>query len=223
MEKFKQYWPIYLLYVAELAVYLLFCVGYITMRFFIKSVDVAAVSEGLGALLLQLILAAPVVFGFFSRRYFIRGLWVAYVWISAYLSMNSDWVSLAVVIGHAVVVTYVLLFTASGRGYFAGPSVPEVSGGQAEADFRFERSADAVLRMRQADARPSANASSRERLMQGYWIGAAMMAWGLLLAQAPIASLGFVTVLVCFVLHRRAGGRPYGIFFRRVSSGDKRF
>ena len=222
MQKFRQFWPLYLLYAAELVVYLLFCLAFVGIKFFVKSLDTATLSEGTGALLLHIILAAPVVFGFFSRRYFIKGLWIAYVWVELYLSSNSDWIWLAIPIGHAMIVTLVLLFTSSGRDYFVTASEPEHGPEQTDSDFRFQRSADGLLRMRREwnEANPPTNATYRMRLMQGYWIGAALVVWGSVLALPEIGSIGFVLVLVCFVLHRKTAGSS-GIFFRRSSSTGK--
>jgi hypothetical protein len=126
---------------------------------------------------------------------------------------------LAIVAGHATIVTAVLLFSAAGRAYFRATSEDEGRDEPEEAERRFSRPAEAFLRMRfrKLEAKQPLNKNRQYRLMQGYWIGFALIVWGLVLELTILASPGLFLIVVCFLLHRRSVGNNR-IFFRGRSS-----
>jgi len=215
MRSLKQFWPLYILYAAELAIYVVICGGAIGAQYGAGAMDADARAEMLADGSLHFMLVSPVILGFFFRRYFIKGLWLAYVWVYVFLYPVRDWTDVAIVLGHAIVVTTVLLFSSAGRTYFRTPSEGKNQDEQKEPEGYFERPAAAFLRMRlrKLDATRSPDRTFQYRLMQGYWIGFALVVWGLVLKLTILASPGFVLLIVCFLLHRRLAG-DNGIFFR---------
>lgn len=224
MHRFRQFWPLYLIYAIEVIV---FAIALLAFGIFRIGPLIGGEPLDLETRVLveeaslQLVLAAPVVIGFLFRFYFVKGLWIIYAWLNAYLSGGAvaiaslDWSELAIVLIHPVVVTAVLLFSAAGRSYFS--RVPDDEDfDETEEETRFERPAEALLRRRlhgQDASRPE-RSPYHHRLMQMSLIGGAMVIWGIILNLWVIGSFGFIVILVCFVMHRKSAGNRKLFLFR---------
>ena len=232
MRNLKRFWPLYLLYSGEALMYVWVCfVAYVQVfgadAFPFLDADLRSEIAELGAWS-HLLLAAPVIFGFFFRLYFIKGLWIAYAWFPAILGGSAgelwqgEWMAWSGSIIHPVIVTAVLLLTRASRTYFMvrkpgserpedeGVGLEEVSTSEAFLHHRLKKSREAV----------PTQSDYRYGLLQGIWIGIALFIWGLVLAYPLAAGFGFCLLLACFLFHRRSRGRNQ-IFFRKQRSEVK--
>jgi hypothetical protein len=223
---------LYALYAVELCMFLLAGVAVLAAHFsaddlfFLGATTYADMRKIDGVI--PVVLASPVIFGFFFRWYFIRGLWMAYAWTN-YLAVyvtpkttDGDWPVLVLAVIHPVVVTAVLVFSSSSRQFFAFKPADVDDGAPASFPGRDNLSAESflIMRIRKRQPKPAAILEYERGLLQGYWVGAAMMVWSYVLSMRLLGLIGFTFLFACFLFHRRIAGSK-GMFFRKGSSSRR--
>lgn len=220
-HSFKQLWPLFCLYALEVGLYLPACLTALSL---LDPAVFAVLSKRAG--IDHVILASPVVVGFLFRLYFVKGLWIAYAWVGFLLSHSAvelydgRWVGFTSALLHPVIVTAVLVLSASGREFFAYKQ-PDIDGG-VPADFPEHEKLSAesflIMRIKKRQPKPAAIYEYERGLMQGYWVGAAMMIWGFLLSARLVGLIGACFMIACFLFHRSIAGKKRLFFGKKSSS-----
>jgi hypothetical protein len=213
----KTFWPLYLLYSLELSVFIIMSLSALVANF--DSSTLFFVSSNIYSELAQwngerhILLAAPVIFGFIFRQYFVRVLWPAYHWfefLSGYMGdefLQKDWIELTAMLSHfglVLLITGVLFFSQSARTFFKNNGFSKALENSVNEDNKAAGLDETFLemRIRKRSSRQYPVQNNQMRLAQGCWGGIALMIWGGLLDEHLFAFVGFVIFIGCFLFLR---------------------
>ena len=210
-EKRSAFWLLYLFYGAEAFHTAFLASGFVVKGFY----DISP-----GALLF-FILPAPVLIGFWTRHYFVRGIWIAYAWIVGlgYASsdvagdvLSIDWGEEWLFLIYPVILTLVLTMHKTSGSYFfrtmfAGQP-QENEEPEAEEEQVFQKGQkldpDAFLAMRLAKGEQQKQSTNRASLgwAQAFWTGGYIGVAGYLLGVSLIWEFGLMILVMGFVFGR---------------------
>lgn len=226
MPSFRQFWPVYLLYWPLAALWVVLLFSFVAILSSIDSIDAGALAGDLEILSVDLLLAAPVVLGFWSRRHIVRGLWIAFAWfyvvfylpIGAANGIDDAWmINAGTFISHALIVTGVLQFTTAGRTFFSNGLPIEKETEKPALSRTNVRSAADVMRLREerrGAGTPSSGATYQNRLAMIVFVGGAMAVCGFSLGLKIFSGFGSLVFLVASVVYGKTTGNKK-LFFRR--------
>ncbi|MEG3617013.1 hypothetical protein V5T82_00970 [Magnetovibrio sp. PR-2] len=205
------FWLLYVLYGAEVLHIALLLSGFLAQGFY---------DTGAGTGLLY-ILPAPVLIGFWTRHYFVRGIWLAYAWIVGlgYASsdvggdlLSIDWANAWPFVLYPIILSLILVGHKSSPTYFHrtmfARTLQEVESQAVEGQEVFQKGQkldpDAFLAMRLAKAEQKQSRRPAPGLgwAQAFWTGGYIALAGYVLDVALIWEFGLMILVMGFVLGR---------------------
>lgn len=182
---------------------------------------VAGLYDTTPSALLFLILPAPVLIGFWTRHYFVRGIWLAYAWIVGlgYASvevggdlLSIDWSQEWPFVVYPFILSLVLvLHKPSGqyffRTMFAGQPQDNVEAEVPAQDIfqkgqKLDPDAFLAMRLAKAEQKPKGTNPASLGWAQAFWTGGYITVAGYLLGVTLIWEFGLMVLVMGFVFGR---------------------